>query len=332
MTPFISSQHLNVQLYITWIWFFLTECLYLPQPLPVAFCYVPSQQQLQHYLNKKLKAKKHSRTVLTSPVDRKISFFGPQGMCGEMQVSESDETGFESQWRHLQEDKLWQTVLEYYYSLCNVSTEKRSQALNVYVRKRVKHRSERKESKKSESYAELAHKLGMLRIKPQTEVSNQESGNSEDLRRCEIGEALCTTTAATAGSCSSVTDCRSEEQLTSKDSTLAMCSNSCDSVGSVSGQTDGTEFPITSNSCLIIENSSQKSTSNECRTSSTSPGVKYTNVLIDMDKELMDRLSTSPSNSWSVNDDLVLVHFLCDICEKSCQGRSKVSIEFRFLY
>lgn len=300
-----------------------SECLYLPQPLPVAFCYVPSQQQLQHYLNKKLKAKKHSRTVLTSPVDRKISFFGPQGMCGEMQVSESDETGFESQWRHLQEDKLWQTVLEYYYSLCNVSTEKRSQALNVYVRKRVKHRSERKESKKSLSYAELAHKLGMLRIKPQTEVSNQESGNSEDLRRCEIDEALCTTTAATTGSCSSVTDCRSEEQLTSKDSTLAMCSNSCDSVGSVSGQTDGTEFPITSNSCLIIENSSQKSTSTECRTSSTSPGVKYTNVLIDMDKELMDRLSTSPSNSWSVNDDLVLVHFLCDICEKSCQGRSK---------
>ena len=72
---------------------------------------------------------------MTSPVDRKICFFGSQE---DTRVSSLDQTGCDSVWSHLQEDKIWQTVLEYYYSLCNVSSDKRSQALNVYIKKRVK--------------------------------------------------------------------------------------------------------------------------------------------------------------------------------------------------
>ena len=60
------------------------------------------------------------------------------------------------------------------------------------------------------------------------------------------------------------------------------------------------------------------------RSSSGSNGSKYTEVLIEMERELMERLATSPSSRWCLNDDLVLVHLLCDICEKSSQGRTKV--------
>lgn len=297
---------------------------------------------MQQYFNKKMKTKKQSNTVVTSPVDRTISFFGLQGTCAETQVSDADKTSADSVWRHLQQDTLWQTVLEYYYSLCNVSHEKRCQAMNVYIRRRTKHKSERKESKKYLSYAEIAHKLGILNIKTHTEVSKQDAGSSEDFKRCDADGALCSTTVASTGRCSSATDCNSTEQLDSNGfssnvSCGTLASNSQDSVSNVSDQTDTKKLASNSNNCQLSENSSQKSPSDkntaslgnlfdESRTTCTSQGAKYTNVLIDMDKELMDRLSSSPSSIWSISDDLVLVHFLCDICEKSSQGKSKVSI------
>ena len=308
----------------------------------MAFCYVPSQQQMQQYFNKKTKTKKQSSTVVTSPVDRKISFFGLQGTCAETQISYADKTSADSVWRHLQQDKLWQTVLEYYYSLCNVSHEKRCQAMNVYIRRRTKHKSERKESKKYLSYAEIAHKLGILSIKTQTEVSKQDCGSSEAFKRCDADGALCSTTVASTDRCSSATGCNSTEQLNSNGfsnnvSCSTLASNSHDSVSNVSDQTDTKKLAYNANNCQLSENSSQKSPSDksaasvgnvfdESRTACTLKGAKYTNVLIDTDKELMDRLSSSPSSIWSISDDLVLVHFLCDICEKSSQGRSKVSM------
>ena len=292
---------------------------------------------MQQYLNKKAKTKKQPSTVVTSPVDSKISFFGLQGTCAETQVSDADKTSSDSIWRHLQQDKLWQTVLEYYYSLCNVSREKRCQAMNVYIRRRTKHKSERKESKKYLSYAELAHKLGILNSKTHTEASKQDSGSSEDVKRCDADGTLCSTTVASTGRCSSATDCNSTEQLDSNGvssnvSCGTLASNSHDSVSNISNQNDTKKLASNSN-CQLLENSSQKSPNDkntaslgnpfdESRTTSTSQGAKHTNVLIDMDKELMDRLSSSPSSIWSISDDLVLVHFLCDICE----GRSKVSI------
>ena len=382
-------------------------------PLPMAFCYVPSRQQTQHYFNKKAKAKKRSSTVVSSPVDRKISFFDTCGVAGASDAVAV--AGAESVWSHLQHDKLWQTVLEYYYSLCNVPHEKRCQAMNVYFRRRVKHKSEKKESKKVLSYTEIAHKLGILSIKTLNEVSTQESQTSMEHKSdsdgllcktnvvsttdcsatsiastsdCSVTSIASTTvcsatstastsgcntatstastngcnsatsTASTSGcnsaistastsGCNSATFCITAEELNPNGfpanvscSSSATCNNSTEAILSDSDQSNTMKWPSISNNCQSSENCSRKSSfdkvvtsleglPDDCRTTCTSSGsnsLKYTNVLIEMEKELMERLATLPSSSWSINEDLVLVHFLCDICEKSSQGRTKVSI------
>ena len=318
----------------------------MSQPLPLAFCYVPSQQQMQQYFSKKTKPKKQSSTVVTSPVDRTISFFGPRGTCGKARVSDARETGAEGMWSHLLQDKLWKTVLEYYYNLCSVSHEKRSQAMNVYIRRKVKNKSERKESKRCLSYTEIAHKLGILSVKTQTEISKQETENSEEVKGSDLVGSLCATNTASTSGCSSATNCNSTEELSNSDvpanvsySTLA--SNSNDSITSDSDQVVMMKQQNVSSNCQSVENSSRKSSFDKdtsrrgslpdgCSSAymlSGSNDAKYTNVLVDTEKELMDRLSSSPSSSWSITDDLVLVRCLCDICEKSSQGRSKVRVK-----
>lgn len=329
-----------------------TECLHMSLPLPVAFCYVPSQQQIQQFFNKKSKTKKESSTVVvTSPVDRKISFFGPQSTLGDCSSS-SDQTGSESHWSHLQQDKLWQTVLEYCYNLCNVSNERRAQAMNLYIKRRVKQKSERRESKKVCSYAEIAHKLGILSVNTtHAEISKQESRDTVESRT--DSDETCATTIATTCDCSSTLDNNPTEQLSTNSScsTDSSCTtlvnDSVDGIPNDSHQTssicDTVKLPCASSNCSqLSENSSRKSSSdedltsqlsspNECRTSNVSSGsngAKYTNVLIDVERLHMDRLSSLPSDSWNINNDLVLVHFLCDIHEKSNQGRCKVSNHF----
>lgn len=318
-------------------------------PLPVAFCYVPSEQQIQHYLNKKSKAKKESSTVVTSPVDRRISFFGSQDTCGETRNSHSDQTGSESLWGHLQQDKLWQTVLEYYYSLCNVSIEKRCQALNIHIKRRVRQKNEQRGSKKSLSYAEIAHKLGILSVNSShTEISKQESQDRVE-NRTESDGIPCTAAASSTNGCSTQ-DFNSAEKLTADGSStelpcFTIANDSTDKSQSNSQQTrpcDAMKAPCTSRNNEPLGNSSRKSSSdkdftcqlslpNECRTLSTSSasnGPQYTYVPIDMEKVHMEKLSSAPSNSWNLNNDLVLVHFLCDIHEKSNPGRCKVSTDF----
>ena len=284
---------------------------------------------------------------MTSPVDRRISFFGSQDPHGETRVSSLDQTGSESLWSHLQEDKIWQTVLEYYYSLCNVSSDQRSQALNVYIKKRIKQKSERRGSKKSLSYTEIAHKLGILSVNTtHAEVSKQESQNTEENRTASEGMS-CTTTAASTSGCSVIQDNGSTEHYCadrcSTNSTLV--NDSIKGSQSDSCQTsscDTMKLPSISSNCQPAGKSSCKSSSekdstsqqilsNECRTSCTSSGTKsprYTNVLINLEKVHMDRISSPPSSSWNINNDLVLVHFLCDIHEKLNQGKCKVSINF----
>lgn len=321
-------------------------------PLPVAFCYVPCQQQIQQYLNKSSKTKKESSTVVTSPVDRKISFFGLQSTCGETSTSHTDQTGSESLWSHLQHDKLWQTVLEYYYSLCNVSIEKRSQALNVYIKRRVKQKSERRESKKCLSYAEIAHKLGILTVNmAPAGISKQKSQDTVE-SRTELEGTSCTTTTTTSTSgCSGtlqVDDNVTEQHSTNGCSAKLPCGTLANDsvVGSQSDSQqarlcDTTRLPSTSSNSQPLEKVSRKSSSgkefssqlslhNGCRTpsaSSGSHGPRYTNVLIDVEKVHMERLSSLPSNGWNVNNDLVLVHFLCEVHEKSNSGRCKVRSE-----
>ena len=318
-------------------------------PLPVAFCYVPSQQQIQQYLNKKSKNKKESSTVVTSPVDRRISFFGSQETRGETRNSLSDQTGSESLWSHLQQDKLWQTVLEYYYSLCNVSIEKRCQAMNVYIKRRVKQKNERRGSKKCMSYAEIAHKLGILSTNVKHEdITKQQSQDTVE-NRTEFAGKSCTATASCTSNCSTQ-ESNSTEQLTtdgcSPDLPCRTSANDSDDKSQSNPQQtrllDTVIVPSTSNNNEPLGNPSLKSSldqdstshlnlPNECRTSSTWPGSnrpQYTNILINTEKVHMERLSSVPSNSWNINNDLVLVCLLCDIHEKSNPGRCKVSTEF----
>ncbi|KAJ7374138.1 hypothetical protein OS493_009475 [Desmophyllum pertusum] len=148
--------------------------------------------------------------------------------------------------------------------------------------------------------------------------------------------------------CSSTLDNNPTEQLSTNSScsTDSSCTtlvnDSVDGIPNDSHQTssicDTVKLPCASSNCSqLSENSSRKSSSdedltsqlsspNECRTSNVSSGsngAKYTNVLIDVERLHMDRLSSLPSDSWNINNDLVLVHFLCDIHEKSNQGRCK---------
>ena len=320
-------------------------------PLPVAFCYVPCQQQIQQYLNKKSKNKKESSTVVTSPVDRRISFFGSRDLCRETRHLHSDQTGLESLWSHLQQDKLWQTVLEYYYSLCNVSIEKRRQAMNVYIKRRVKHKNERSgSSKKCLSYAEIAHKLGILSVDTSNaKVTQQESKDMGENRTESDGMSRMTTCSESG---SSTEDSNSAEKLTADGCSAqlpchAITNDSIDKSQSNCQQTslcDTMKVPITctSSNKEPLEKSSQKYSShkdsrsqqsipNECRTSSAFSrlnGPKFTNILIDMEKVHIERLSSLPSNGWNISHDLVLVHFLCDIHEKSNPTRCKVSDKF----
>lgn len=177
-SPFFLAQNFtrfaDVRVFCVCIF---AECLYTSRPIPVAFCYVPSLHQMERYLNKNMKTIQQSSSVITSPVDQKICFFGPEDACKE--TGSCDSYGIspdKSIWRHLQEDKLWLTVLEYYYSLCNVPPEKRRQAMNVYIRKRNKHHSGGKESKKYPSYAELSRKLGIVK---ENQIDSKEIENEK---------------------------------------------------------------------------------------------------------------------------------------------------------
>ena len=309
----------------------------MSQSLPVAFCYVPSQQQVQQYFSKKTKARKHSSVVVTSPVDQKISFFGSSSVA-----SETDTTGPQSIWNHLQKDKLWQTVLEYYYSLCNVSYQKRCQTLDVYFRRKLRHKSERRESKKVLSYAEIAHKLGILSTTTHSVVSVQECRESlGDKSELPVEEVLSAVTGS-ASSCSSTKDCsatvdHSTNSTPADVTSSTFCSNSTERFVSRSDQAETFNQPNTSSNSQSPERCSQKLSGDnnvadevistetcKTRSSSGSNSSKYTEVLIEMERELMERLATLPSSRWCLNDDLVLVHLLCDICEKSSQGRTKV--------
>ena len=346
------TRKLHVTLIKVMCWLFVTECLHASLRLPVAFCYVPCQQQIQQYLNKNSKSKKkESRTIVTSPVDRKISFFGPQGICGETSTSYADQTSSESLWSHLQQDKLWQTVLEYYYSLCNASIEKRSQALNVYIKRRVKLKSERRESKKCLSYAEIAHKLGILTVNMEAAGKTKQESQDSGENRTELeGTSNIATGSSVNNSCGTLhvlDDNVPEQHSTNRCSAKLPCgtlANHSIAVGQGSSQQtnlcDATKLPsmlsdsqpldkLSWKSSPDKDSSSQLSSHSDCRTSSMSSrshGLQYSNVLIDLEKVHMERLSSVPSNNWNINNDLVLVHFLCEVHEKSSPGRYKVRI------
>lgn len=283
---------------------------------------------------------------MTSPVDRKICFFGSQE---DTRVSSLDQTGCDSVWSHLQEDKIWQTVLEYYYSLCNVSSDKRSQALNVYIKKRVKQKSERQDSKKSLSYAEIVHKLGIPTANPtHAKVLKEESLNTME-NRTELYKVPCPTTSSSAtngckflqgsGSMEYSSSCGLSSNLsqntlpmneTTEESQSDLCQTSCCSKIEQPRMSDNDHLDENSSckSCLKQDVTSQPTLSNESRTPLLKPERKiprYSNVLIEMEKAHMTRLLALPSSSWNINNDLVLVHFLCEVHEKVNQGKCKVS-------
>ena len=310
--------------------FFCTECIQKSQSVPLAFCYVPSYQQIHQYFGKTRTPNEKSVTVVTSPVDRKILFFGLDSKCRETcdtrgsssPVQGLGEMSSVKLWSHLQQDRLWETVLEYYYSLCNVSYEKQYQAMNVYIRRRVKRTAEKKESRKILSYADIVHKLGICNAQAHLQISKQGSQNHEE-----------PVTDDSDGSTSASTEVDSKS--TNRSDSVLDISGSASSNEKVEVPARHVQLSNTSNneSCEMLASGSNKDNkpvkSVEDRTvkSCRSPGhnnVRHSRVLIEMEKEHMDKLSRLPSGRWSIIEDLVLVHFICDVNKKSKPGRCKV--------
>lgn len=281
---------------------------------------------MQQYLNKNMKTIQQSSSVITSPVDQKICFFGPEDTCKETGTCDSYKISPEkSIWRHLQEDKLWLTVLEYYYSLCNVSPEKRRQAMNVYIRKRNKHRRGRKESKKYPSYAELCRKLGIVKEDQIDSKENQGKQGDSVVGRVHVSCPLSTVSSDShacgtdkesdfgrfpvGDSSSKTTESRNSNPPNMNHSQADLTLSSGDQMAESSLQT------------LSSETGNEGNYANKCRTKCIWSSEKYTNLPVTMDTNLMERLSLSPSSGWNISDDVSLVNYLS---EKSSQGRSKV--------
>lgn len=303
-----------------------SECLYTSRPIPVAFCYVPSLHQMERYLNKNMKTIQQTSSVITSPVDQKICFFGPEDACKETGSCDSYEISPDkSIWRHLQEDKLWLTVLEYYYSLCNVSPEKRRQAMNVYIRKRNKHHSGRKESKKYPSYAELSRKLGIVKENQIDSKENQGKQGNSAIGRVHVS---CPLSTVSSDSHASETDKgidfgRSPVSDSLSNTTESRYSNPPNMNHSQADLTlsSGDQMAQSSPQTLSSETDTEGNYSNKYQAKCKGSSEKYTNIPVAMDTNLMERLSLLPSSGWNISDDVSLVNYLS---EKSSQGTSKV--------
>ena len=115
---------------------------------------MPSQRQLQELTRRK--AKHSSAKQASSPVDKTIPFFGSQAV----EQSQSSE-GEGCIWEHLHGDKLWETVLEHYYGLCNGTVRSKLLCSQLYMRQKIKKVKTKRNSKSCPSYAELARKLGI---------------------------------------------------------------------------------------------------------------------------------------------------------------------------
>lgn len=87
-------------------------------------------------------------------MDGKITFFSS---CTKQEGgSENVESDI---WDFLYLDCLWESVLENYYSICNVSPERKSLAMDLYVKK--KKISSHVKPTKTQSYADLMSKIGL---------------------------------------------------------------------------------------------------------------------------------------------------------------------------
>ena len=160
--------------------FLSLECLKCGSGIPLPFCYVPCQNQMQSLIKKpKSKQIKSSSVNIPSAVDSKISFFSlsvSRSSSTRVEDSNGDGNHFNSLvipalessaltesdvWDYLASDTLWQAVLEHYYSICNTSNERKKKALKVYIRK-----SKRKvsEAKKYLSFADIAKKMGLIPV------------------------------------------------------------------------------------------------------------------------------------------------------------------------
>lgn len=133
---------------------FVLECLQSSEPLPLPFCYIPDQEQLKELkASKKIKESPKPREVhLPSAVDSKIAFFA--SWSGQ---TPSLGTDIPDKWDFINSDKLWEKVVEHYYSVCSVSIEEKMKAMLLYVRKKAKKHS----AIQNPSYAELMTRIGL---------------------------------------------------------------------------------------------------------------------------------------------------------------------------
>lgn len=299
--------------------FLYTECLQNGEPLPLPFCYVPCQKQLQELSCRKAKHA-DSKKLLPSPVDKTIPFFGSRsgGRLGPSERERLDTSPEGSSdlvssceepdiWDHLHADKLWETVLVYYYSLCNVSLKSRLKTLKVYLRKKIKRKRKKNRSKdvskQCPSYAEIATKLGILTLPS----SSQQSSSHQD------SETDSTTDSMADSKTDSVTDSTQDSRCQDSDKTCnthpsappADCGARAEDPQDLQGHTGAGSV-------------------SELQNSDGYTGDGYRMVLINQELAHMDQLHSPFMAPWALEEDLTLVQFLCDSSNKFNSSRSKV--------
>lgn len=304
--------------------------------LPLPFCYIPDQQQIKELkTSKKIKETANpNETQTAAAVDSKITFFSScsgQGQCTET----SDK------WDFINNDKLWEKVIEHYYSVCTTSNEENLKALQLYVKRKTKKHAQQQ----NPSYAELMSRLGL----PVDSSGNDKELSEKSVDNCRERDGNCTentqpsTVEAVDNNCKSKEqqstvlenkneDCKKENEMCSQISRTSVSQSSPSSK-------DGTQEMGSGISKLTKHAKGDQTTSSkECHTrrkafkenksshSSESDRKKseYSNVLIEVDNHSMKKLNSSPKKSWCLEDDKELVRFLSEISHQSSKGRCKV--------
>ena len=367
---------------MTCLYFLSPESLKYSGDIPLPFCYVPCQNQVQSLIKKRKPKQeiKRSSISITSPVDSKISFFSmgrplsshERTVLGEsaheggvqnrspLHALYSADTQESDVWDYLATETLWQTVLEHYYSMCNVTNEKKKKALKVYVKKS---KQQLAESKKYPSFAEIAKKMGLIAFPvsplssfsqiqsppPSTPVLQVEpppisSHNERDVSEKSVAQPAITGVEGDLVSERSPAVCVDE---------IKSDAGSCSHGNNTVGQTVTDSCVSTANTQVIAESCLSQTTPLEekpaynvtigaaskdgclpsnskavdtCVLESSGFEKDEDRLLIRTDKELVDRLLSSPAGDWKLEEDYELVQFLSGITQKSNKGRCKVSI------
>ena len=107
----------------------MTKC----RSIPEAFTYVPSFSQIRQLTEKPISSTKEA---IKPPVDQTVEFFPGKARSTKEsgQPKTSAKTTEEAVWSDLQNDIVWESVVDFTYSLCSTSKDLKVACLQVYTR------------------------------------------------------------------------------------------------------------------------------------------------------------------------------------------------------